>query len=242
MVIQSRLLHLLMTRPKAQGMRFARDLRQVMDQPLRITYAPLIQPVFLHPRVPTGDFVAVIFTSETGVAAAHLMPALPRHAFCVGDQTARAARKAGFTATSASGDAEALLRRIGQKNPRGRLLHICGEDTRGDVTSRLNTAGIDTLSVIAYRQNPASLTPAAHHLLMGNAPVIIPLFSPRTAKIFATQAEPIATTSLYITAFSPAVAEGLGTFAVAGLMTAATPTADAMIMAIRQIADTIPMA
>jgi uroporphyrinogen-III synthase len=242
MVIQSRPLHLLLTRPRPQALRFARQLRASLEQSFHITYAPLIQPVFLQPALPNIRFHAVIFTSETGVASAASYAGLPKLAYCVGDQTAIAARRLGFVTQSAAGDAKALLRMISQTCPNQPLLHICGADTRGDVAETLNKARIKTHILTTYRQDPAPLTKDAIRILAGKAPVIVPLFSPRTAMIFAAQASAATTAPLYITAFSPAVAEGLRNLAVAGLLTASTPTADAMIAAIRLIADTIPMA
>ena len=192
--------------------------------------------------MPKGGFQAIIFTSETGVASALHMTRLPRLAYCVGDQTALAARKAGFQTRAAAGDAGALIDFILQEKPVGPLLHICGEETRGDVAGRLVFAGIQTHSLIAYRQNPTTLTAAALRLLAGKTPVIVPLFSPRTAQIFATQVELFATAPLYVTAFSLAVAHALEGLAIENLQTATTPTSDAMIAAIRQIADAIPVA
>jgi uroporphyrinogen-III synthase len=242
MVIQSRPLHLLLTRPRLQGMRFARQLRNSLHQPLRITLSPLIQPVFLHPAMPAADFHAVIFTSETGVATAASYADLPKLAYCVGDQTARAARRAGFVTRSAAGDAAALVHMVLQTAQPQPLLHICGTDTRGDVAERLNSAGIETQVLVTYRQDAAQLTPAAQRLLSRNAPIVVPLFSPRTARIFATQAAPIAHAPLYIAAFSPAVARAINGLLITGLETAVEPTAKAMIAAIQQIADRNPVA
>jgi uroporphyrinogen-III synthase len=237
MVIQSRPMHLLLTRPRPQSARFARQVRSGLDLPPHVTIAPLIKPVFLHPTLPTASFQAVIFTSETGVAASASYTSLPKRAYCVGDQTARAARRAGFAAQSSAGDAEALLRMLMQGPPHGPLLHICGVDTRGDISERLNFAGVETHVAIAYQQVATALTPAAVRLLSGGDPVVIPLFSPRTAQLFAAAAEPTATVPLYITAFSAAVAQALGGLRIAGLEIAPQPTAEAMITAIRRIAD-----
>lgn len=225
-----------------QGMRFARQLRQAWDHPFRVTHSPLIQPIFLYPPLSKKRYHAVVFTSETGATAAEHYADLPRLAYCVGDQTARAARRAGFFTQSAVGDADALIHMILQASPNQPLLHICGTDTRGDVAQRLNDARIQTDALIAYRQEPSPLTKDAARILAGRLPVIVPLFSPRTAKIFVADAEPIATAPLYITAFSPAVAAAVGTLTMANLITAATPTAEAMITAIQQIADTVRVA
>lgn len=231
-----------MTRPLPQSMRFTRDLRAAMDRPLRVTHSPLILPVLLHPILPTAEYQAVIFTSETGVMASGMIDHLPKLAFCVGDQTSRAARRAGFATQSAAGDAEALLRLILQASPRSPLLHVCGLDTRGDVAGRLTSAGIETHIAIAYRQNAIPLTPAAHRLLSGNNAIIAPLFSPRSAQIFAAAAEPIAHAPVFVAAFSAAVAQALGGLEIAGLEIAAQPTADGMIAAIRRLADKFPVA
>jgi uroporphyrinogen-III synthase len=242
MVIQSRPLQLLLTRPKAQGLRFAKQLRAGLSQPFDITYAPLIQPVFLHPQLSKTKYHAVVLTSETGALAAASYDGLPKLAYCVGDQTARAARRAGFVTQSAAGDAEALIRMILQTFPNQPLLHICGIDTRGDVAEKLNKARIKTDTLTAYRQDPAPLTKEARRLLAGTTPVIVPLFSPRSAQIFVAEAEPGLTAPLCIVAMSVAVAQALGTLPIARLETATEPNAKAMIAAVGQIADKFPVA
>ena len=79
-------------------------------------------------------------------------------------------------------------------------------------------------------------------MLAGIAPIIVPLFSPRTAQIFVAAAEPITNAPLYVVALSAAVAWALGGLQVARLETAAQPTAEAMIAAIGQIAENFPVA
>ena len=242
MVIQSRPAQLLLTRPRVQGVRFARQLRAQLRHPFKITYAPLLSPIILHPVLPELRFCAVVFTSETAVAAAACMLALPKHAFCVGDQTARAARRAGFATSSAAGDAEALVRFVVAANPSGRLLHLHGAETRGDVAAKLTEAGIVTHSLTVYRQEPCSLSRRAKLLLQGDAPVIVPLFSPRTAAIFVSQLEPTMRAPLYMVALSAAVAQVSQVSQVKEILCAALPNADAMITTVGQIADKFPVA
>lgn len=174
--------------------------------------------------------------------AAESYDGLPKLAYCVGDQTARAARRAGFVTQSAAGDAEALIRMILQTFPNQPLLHMCGTDTRGDVAEKLKKAGIETHTLIVYRQDPAPLTKAAKHILEGIRPVIVPLFSPRTAQIFAAQAEPIATAPLYVVGLSAAVMDAVGALPCVGFETATDPNAEAMIAAVGRIADKLPVA
>lgn len=236
MVIQSRPHNLLLTRPHKQSVRFARQLRKQAGYTFAVTHAPLMRPVFLHPVRPAGEFQAVIFTSETAVEAATAYKGLPSMAYCVGDHTARAARRAGFLAVSAAGDAASLVAYIQQAAPMGDFLHICGVETRGSVAQSLTAAGIRTQELVAYRQDAVPFSLRAQRLLGGKKPVIVPLFSPRTAKYFVANAEPICNAPLYVAAFSPAVATCLQGMQMADLAIADAPTAAGMIATIRQIA------
>ena len=216
---------ILLTRPLTQSQRFA-------DQVGGAVIAPLMATEFLSATVPPGDFAGVILTSETGVEAARRISAagfrLPQRAFCVGNATAAAARRAGFAASSAAGNAGDLLAHIITAAPQGRLLLLCAQDSAGDLQKRLILAGIETVSVVVYRQNAKPLTPEAAALLHGAAPVILPIFSPRSARLLVTELRRIAATApLWVVALSPAVAEVFD-FPAELAKIAAQPDADAM--------------
>lgn len=184
MATQSRM-PILLTRPQAQSERFAADLERARPGAAEIVISPLMAPDLVLRDVPAGPFSGVVFSSETGVEAARpLRASLPDLAYCVGDRTAAAAAAAGFRPIPAEGDAESMIRLIRREAPAGRLIHPHGEETRGDVARRLTSAGIETVSVIAYRQVPQAMSAAAEALLKGQAAVIVPLFSPRTASLF----------------------------------------------------------
>jgi len=197
---------ILLTRPQPQSERFAEAVRARLGPGIRIAISPLMGPVF-HALTPPEDLAAVILTSETGVEAARRIVAegqtLPRMAYCVGDHTAAQARAAGFEAISASGDAAALLALITAARPPGRLLHLRGRDSRGAVTDQLNNVGINVLESIAYSQMPLAPTPEATALLAGTDPVLVALFSARSAALFAELPGRVA--PLWIAALSPAV-------------------------------------
>lgn len=151
----------------------------------------------------------MIFTSETGVEAAVAGGwSLPRTAYCVGDRTAQAAQAAGFAARSAGGDATALVALLTGERPPGRLLHLRGAEARGDVAATLTAAGIPTDEAVVYDQKEQPLTDAARALLCGDAPVIVPLFSPRSARLFVAAGDWRA--PLWIAALSPTVADEIG--------------------------------
>jgi uroporphyrinogen-III synthase len=238
MATQSRLPAFLLTRPKAQSLRFAGQLRQALGD-VQVTISPLIAPVLLTPNMPEGPFGAVVFTSETAVAASQAIAArgyaLPNLAWCVGDQTAAAARALGMTVRSAGGDAEALVALIAQENPAQRLLYLHGAQTRGAVAERLTAAGIGTVGVTVYRQDAQPLTPEAQQMLQGNVPLAIPLFSPRSAAIFMSglgQAGHRA--GLHFFALSSAVDAELGEIPPAQRFVASTPDVHALIALILQ--------
>lgn len=235
----------LLTRPAAQGARFAADLRAAFPG-ARVTHSPLMAPVFAVPALPDTGFAALVLTSETAVQGYRRLPAqmradLPRLAFCVGDRTARAARAAGLRARSAQGDADALVALVVAERPAGRLLYLHGADLRGDVAERLNCAGTKTHSALIYDQKAQPLTPAARRLLAGRAPVIAPVFSPRTAGLLAAQAPPgPGRAPLWIAALSPAVAQAAAALAPDRMVTADRPEAAALIAALTALIAAAP--
>jgi uroporphyrinogen-III synthase len=223
----------------AQSQRFAAQLRHRFGADISITISPLIAPIYLAPRFPPGPWAALIFTSETGVAAYLDHPnrpqILPKTAFCVGNRTAKMAEVAGLVPISANGDAAALISLI-QHDARAPLLHLCGKQTCGDVAVKLTDAGHPTTALPLYDQREQPLTDAAIALLRGDGAVFVPLFSPRTAAIFCKQLGAAAPTApITVVALSDAVAAALS--GAAPHRTANSPTADAMIAALAQCQD-----
>lgn len=236
MVTQSRP-PILVTRPQAQSDRFAAELRLRGGDDLQIVISALLAAEFVVPDLGDRPFAAVIFTSETGVqAAAALRGPLPRRAFCVGARTAQAAQAAGFDALSADGDADALVALIGRSGVAGPLVHLRGEDARGDVAERLSLAGTETVSAVCYRQAPQPLTDQAAALLRGEMPVILPLFSPRSAALCLAGYRALpGVAPLWIAAMSPAVAEVAAP--AARMIVARRPDAAAMVDAVMALID-----
>lgn len=228
-------LTLLLTRPAPDAARFADQIRAHLGAvpALQIVIAPLMQIVARPVALPAAQ--ALIFTSHNAIAPyVAQAPAAGRRAYCVGMRTAQAARAAGFDVVEGPGDAAALLALIRRNHRGGRLLHPRGAEVAVPVADLLNQAGIETVEVVIYDQAPMPLSPEAQALLQGSGPVIVPLFSPRSARLFA-QAAATATASLWIAALSPAVAAGLGTLPVAQLAIASAPNATALLQAVAQL-------
>lgn len=162
---------LLLTRPEPAARRFAARLARpglgiVISPVLRIEPRP-------HDRAAIDAARGLVFTSVHGVRAAGAGRGRP--AICVGPATAKAARKAGFAVTVGPGDAQGMLGLLGDLGPG--WLHPHG----AHLAQRLPVPG-----VVVYDQIAQPLTAEAVALLAGPAPVVLPLFSPRSAALVAT--------------------------------------------------------
>lgn len=226
----------LLTRPAAQSDRFAEQLRARFGPQIRIVSSPLLAPRFLAPALPEVRWRGLIFTSETGVAAYRQLSAgRGMAAWCVGGRTAEAARLAGFDARSAGGDADDLLTLLLASGATGPLLHARGQDVTGNLSERLNSAGIETFQAVVYAQRPQPLTPEAATMLASDAPIIAPLFSPRTAALFAASPCVLSRRApLWLAALSSAVAVACAPAKAQRTVLASRPDTDALIEALAE--------
>jgi uroporphyrinogen-III synthase len=182
----------LVTRPRAAAERFAARLRDRIGPDLPIVVSPLMRidavPDALPPLAGIG---ALIVTSRHAVPVAAGAPgAATRPCYCVGAATAQAARAAGLDPIDGGGTAETLARRIVSDAPRGPLLYLHGDHVASDLAAKLSAAGVETREAVVYRQVATPLSAAATELLAGTAPVVVPLFSPRSAELFFAATEP----------------------------------------------------
>ena len=221
----------LLTRPRAASERFADMLRAELGQ-VAVAILPLMDIAPLVDSLDLDGVAALIFTSAAGVEVfADLTPDRDLPAWCVGDRTATAARAIGLRATSAGGDAAALIAVMTQAQPTGRLLHLHGAHTRGDVADHLTKAGLRAEARAIYDQISLPPDDAFAAAMAHRGPVIAPLFSPRSAALFA-QALGSQTPDLTPVALSAAVRDALPEPLAAKAVVAAAPDAPAMISAI----------
>lgn len=221
---------LLSTRPAADALALA----DAIPEAGRCVISPLIGIVPLSVAVPDPPPMGIVLTSMHGAeVAATLGLPFGLRAWCVGVRTAEAARAAGMDAVSAGGDADALVAAILRVTPDGPLWHLRGRHARGDVAARLTGAGVACTETVAYRQDAMPLTSEAREVLGGTRPVVVPLFSPRTAALLVAQG-PFAA-PCHVIAISAAVADAASALRPAGLRIAERPDAVAMIAATRSI-------
>ncbi|MEM9221618.1 MAG: uroporphyrinogen-III synthase [Pseudomonadota bacterium] len=170
----------LLTRPRPQAASTARALE---SRGYGVVEAPLIQPVALDGWGGSEGIGAIALTSRS---AARLLAGRPGLAgvpiFAVGEATAEEARAAGAQCVaSADGNVEDLLALL-LRDAKQPVVHICGADHHGELVERLRSAGMDAERWIVYRMVPATALPAAV-----DADAVV-LFSPRTARIYASLA------------------------------------------------------
>lgn len=219
---------ILLTRPAPDCADTARQLAERTG--LRVVQSPLIALIPADALPDLSGASTLIFTSRNGVRTYAALGGPPMPAVCVGQATADAARAIGCDARAMGGDAEALVAAL-LDDPRGApFLHLRGTAARGDIAARLAAAGIAAGEAVIYDQPLHDLTDEARALLDGSAPVIVPLYSPRTAARFAACANGSA--PLHLVSISAGADLAAGKLQPISRRIADTPDADAMRRAI----------
>lgn len=218
---------LLMTRPYAASVRFVGQLPDRVQARVNTCYSPLIRITPLVERIPLGDTTALIFTSSNAVELASMLTkdrSMP--AYCVGTATTQAAREAGWKAQFCGATSEKMIETLTTLRPDRPILHLAGVHTRNAISERLSSIGIKTSSFAIYDQITENFTKQAIDVLNSSIPVIAPLFSPRTARQFASQIPENA--PIWLAALSDEVAKPLKSLNYHKLMICDQPDAKTM--------------
>ncbi|KJS45556.1 uroporphyrinogen-III synthase [Roseovarius sp. BRH_c41] len=214
---------ILITRPEAEASRMAERLEEVLGDGVAVVASPLLRIEYDGALPDLSGVNVLIFTSRHGVEGfCRLSRRRDFTCYAVGDATAEAARTYGLPAISAGGDATALLARIAKDGTQGPFLHLRGAHVAADVAGALGAAGHDAQDVVVYDQVEATLSAQARNVLRGAGVVIVPLMSPRSARIFFDQAGRI-TARLCIAAISRKVAAAVPEGAATRVDIAQTP-------------------
>lgn len=188
--------------------------------------SPVLRIADLSPALPPGAFAGLVLTSAHGARGARRLGlALP--AYAVGARTAAAAPG---PVTIAGPDAAGLIARLVRDGVRGPLLHLRGRHAATDLAARLTASGIPTAELVVYDQIACPLTPAARAALDGTRPVILPVYSPRSAALVAGSG-PFAA-PLHVVAISDATAAPFAGFSLRTLTVADSPDGAAMQRAV----------
>ncbi len=216
----TRALPVLLTRPRADAERTAAALQGRAE----VIVSPLMRIVFGDALPDVGT---ALFTSGNGVAAwvagggARGLPC-----WTVGPRTAELAQAAGFEVQGVAEDAASLsaLLPAGLASP----VHLRGAVQRGNLVARLRARGIPAREAVLYLQKAEAPTAGALAAVAA-APVLAPLWSPRSARLLFEAFVPPLWRNLRPVALSPAVARACPVPPVA---VAERPDGPAMLRAI----------
>lgn len=160
------------------------EFQQLLGKNVACVISPILKIVYLDCEIDPDGYDAFVFTSRNGVNAANRIFELKgRRAFAVGRRTAELAVQFGMEVTHSEGGAKELVEHISQNHQGQNLLFLRGEHSLGQITDSLNQLGFPTDQAVIYRQDCQPLTAEARAVVCGAKPVIIPLFSPRSAGI-----------------------------------------------------------
>lgn len=228
------------TRPAEDAERIAAPLRargvDVLIEPL-LTITPKSDAT-----LDLDGVQALLLTSANGVRALAAVGAghpdmLLLPALAVGDQTAAVAREAGFgDVAAAEGDVTSLaaLVRARLKPEGGALLHAAGSVVAGDLAGDLGRDGYEVRRAVLYAARPAdAFSTAFRDTLAAGTVNAVFLYSPRTAKTFATLAHQAdlrdACRGLRAYCLSQAVADAVADVPFAAVRVAERPEQDALL-------------
>lgn len=218
---------ILITRPEPAASRMAEDLRAALPG-AAVLVSPLMRIDYGGALPPLAGSEALIFTSRHGVEGfCRLSPRRDLRAYAVGKATAEAARAYGLRTVAAGGDAGALLARIDAAGDTGPFLHPRGHHVAADIASALRACGHAATETVVYTQEALPLSPEAHALLAGAAPVLLPVMSPRSGRLFFAEAGEIRA-PLLVAAISRNAAQSVPEGAANRLIVAQSPDASAM--------------
>ncbi|WP_171060816.1 uroporphyrinogen-III synthase [Poseidonocella sp. HB161398] len=217
---------LLLTRPAPESRRFAAEAQARLGEG-PVVISPVMQ-IVPRAELPSLEGVAgVVLTSAQAVQPGICWPpGLP--AWCVGGRTAAAAAAAGLAARSAEGALPELMALLLRERPGGRLLHLRGAHVSAPLAAPLSAAGLDIGEAVVYDQAPAPPCADALRLLAQPGPVLLPVFSARSARLLAPLLSGAAA-DLFVAAISPAAAGALPVQSAARLDVAARPDSGAVL-------------
>jgi uroporphyrinogen-III synthase len=184
-------MRLLVTRPEPDASTFAEELRA-------LGHEPVLQPLIEFRSLPfdTRPFreaQAIVITSGNSLRALQESSGLEEVTgaplYCVGEETERKARSAGFQTVLAVADtAEELAAKIiacARKDQP--LIHVTGEHQAFDLAGALNREGFSIESVPVYSMAACGeFSPSVDAMLKTGEINGVVLMSPRTAEIYVS--------------------------------------------------------
>ncbi len=194
---------LLLTRPLDGNERFCLKIKHLLYK-CEILDSPIQKIEFLPGLSKVNKNAVLIFTSANGLRAAEKQNLTNNRCFVVGKNTKKIAVSFGYEVLGVSKDQENLLKLIKSKKPTESLVHIRGKHTVGNLCASLKKSEFSCLEIIGYNQEPLKIKKQNLHKIQSGRPVILPIFSSRSAKLLQSN---IDLTGFNVVAISEAVAQ-----------------------------------
>ena len=174
---------LLLTRPQKDAQAFAQEV--LSHQPAaQILISPVLTITPFSTLPDLSAYAAVVFTSRHAVACfAHAHIPKKMTCFAVGEATAEAAKKLGFSVINSAGAAQDLILLVQKTGAAGPLIHPHGQHARGQIATTLTKKGIPCAECVIYDQIETPLSIQARALLTQPQALLVPVFSPRSARL-----------------------------------------------------------
>ncbi len=194
---------LILTRPADRSEEFLSQCEARAGRRLSAVIAPVIEIVPFGELPDLNAYETIILTSPSAVSRLAAERALTgKSVATVGERTAELARSHGADADCLGEDVAAFL---SSETPiSAPAVHCRGVHARGDLAGRLTRAGTLCDEAVIYDQVQKPLTAAARAVLSSEDRVVLPLFSPRSARLVSQSVA--GTGHLVIIAMSEAVA------------------------------------
>lgn len=184
---------LVLTRPEISSRQVLAACEDALGAAVAVDISPVLQIVPMGAWPDLSRYPSVLLTSANAVRGS----LDGKRAYCVGARTAAAAQEAGAEIGVTAQDAAHLPDEIADTS----LIYLRGAHVSVDLAARFQCD-----EQIVYDQQAAPLTPTAKHALLGEKPVILPLFSPRSARLVAKEVTQLGQ-KVQIIVMSSAVAE-----------------------------------
>ena len=194
---------LLLTRPLDGNERFCLKIKHLLYK-CEILDSPIQKIEFLPSLSKVNKNAVLIFTSVNGLRAAEKHNLTNNRCFVVGKNTKKIAVSFGYEVLGFSKDQENLLKLIKSKKPTESMVHIRGKHTVGNLCASLIICEFSCLEIIGYNQEPLKIKKQNLQKIRSGRPVILPIFSSRSAKLLKSN---IDLTGFNVVAISEAVAQ-----------------------------------
>ena len=215
---------LLLTRPLDGNERFCLKIKhllyscEILDNPIqKIDFLPSLSKV--------NKNSVLIFTSANGLRAAKNHNLINNKCFVVGANTKKIAVSFGYDVLGFSKDQKNLLKLIKSKKPTESMVHIRGKHTVGNLCDELKRSQFSCLEIIGYKQEPLKIKKQNLQKIYSGRPVILPIFSSRSAKLLQSNVD---LTGFNVIAISEAVAKILTGVELGGLVISKKPDLNSM--------------